>query len=319
MEGYIALHKSLLSWRWIDDPCAVCLWVQLLLRANYEDKNWHDTVIKRGQLVTTLGDLAKQTGLSMRQIRTRLDWLESAECINRQTTNKYTIITICKYDSYQCPEKANGKQTTNKRQTNDKQNGKQNDKQNVSANDYERGSYGDAKSESDKQNDKQKIGETTRLYNKERINNNSCFSYNVCACEEEGKKEGELLKTSLWSNDELYKELAEDDGWQTWRETFCMNLKLTPDGFQKILREFNELVKLRMETHDSIQNYARHFTNYIYLNSKANDNNKSTTGYISRDDQRKAEADARRAAVAQRIAERIAERQSKNKAAEPAV
>ena len=188
MEGYIALHKSLLSWRWIDDPCAVCLWVQLLLRANYEDKNWHDTVIKRGQLVTTLGDLAKQTGLSMRQIRTRLDWLESAECINRQTTNKFTIITICKYDSYQCPKNENDKQTTNKRQTNDKQNDKQSDKQNVSATDYERGSYGDAKSESDKQNDKQKIGETTRLYNKERINNITTTTSNNAREEEISQK-----------------------------------------------------------------------------------------------------------------------------------
>ena len=120
-NGFITLHRMMLEWEWADDHYMVCLWVHLLLLANHEGKKWHGMTIERGQLITDLRTLAKRTGLSIQQVRTRLDRLVESDCINKQITNKYTLITICNYDKYQDVQQTNNKQTTNKQQTNNKQ------------------------------------------------------------------------------------------------------------------------------------------------------------------------------------------------------
>lgn len=124
MEGWIKLHYKLLDWEWHDDPAMISLWVHLLLLANFEDKRWHDIIVKRGQFVTSLVNLQLRTGLSIRQIRTCLSRLQDCNQIECETTNKYTIVTICNFEDYQVKQlgerQTNDKQTTSKRQTNDK-------------------------------------------------------------------------------------------------------------------------------------------------------------------------------------------------------
>ena len=58
-------------------------------------------VIDRGQLVTSRGQLAEETGLSPMQVRTTLDKLQRTGFLTKCTTSKYTIVTICNYDYYQ--------------------------------------------------------------------------------------------------------------------------------------------------------------------------------------------------------------------------
>lgn len=117
MEGFIVLHRKMLDWEWADDPGTVSLWIHLLLRANYEKGKWRGIVIKRGQLVTSVESLSLQTGLTKKQIRTRLDRLVESGCLGRQTANNYTLLTICKYGDYQDIPNNEGKQRANKRQT----------------------------------------------------------------------------------------------------------------------------------------------------------------------------------------------------------
>ena len=123
--GWIKIYRSLLYWEWADVPEMVALWVRLIIRATHEDTQWHGVTISRGQIVTTTAKLAAESGLSPQQVRTCLDRLKASNQINTQTTNKYTIITICKYEAYQETEtteqQTNGKQTTRKQQTNNKQ------------------------------------------------------------------------------------------------------------------------------------------------------------------------------------------------------
>lgn len=124
-ESWIKIYRKFLDWEWYDDINTKVLFIHLLLRVNTTDKEWHGMKICRGQLVTSLANLSEETGLSVRKIRLSLDKLESTGELTNKTTNKYRIITICKYDSYQenkkSNDKQNGKQTANKRQTNDKQ------------------------------------------------------------------------------------------------------------------------------------------------------------------------------------------------------
>ncbi len=125
MDGWIKAHRSLLDWEWHTDPNMVSLWMHLLVLANFEDKRWKGMVIKRGQLVTSISRLSETTGISQQSLRTCLAKLEQTQEINKQTTNKFTIITILKYDSYQqcdCSENITpNKQLTNNQQTTNKQ------------------------------------------------------------------------------------------------------------------------------------------------------------------------------------------------------
>lgn len=115
----------MLEWEWYDDLYMFRLFMHLLFKANNRDKEWHGTIIKRGQLVTSLANLSAETGLSYQQVRSCLDKLNKTGEINKQTTNKFTIITVCKYGKYQQSpadeQQAINKQTTNKQQTNNNQ------------------------------------------------------------------------------------------------------------------------------------------------------------------------------------------------------
>ena len=113
MDGYIKLYKKLIQWQWYKDSNTKSLFIDLLLDANFEDSKVGFEIIKRGQCLTSLKRMHERTGLTTKQIRTSLDKLQKSGEIGKQTTNKYSIITIKNYDDYQNMDK----QTANKRQT----------------------------------------------------------------------------------------------------------------------------------------------------------------------------------------------------------
>ena len=126
---WIKIHTKLLDWEWASCPETMALWIHILLRANYEDKRWQGITIPRGSFVTSVGNLASTTGLSAQQVRTSLKRLISTSEITSKSTNRFTIITVCKYDSYQLNEELinkqinepNNNQATNEQQTDNKQ------------------------------------------------------------------------------------------------------------------------------------------------------------------------------------------------------
>lgn len=132
-DGWIKIYTKLLKWEWYGDPNMVATWIHLLLSANWKDKKWRGIEIKRGQLLTSRTHLAEEIGLTERQLRTCLEHLQASNEITCETTNRYTMITICKYDSYQdktdterpaerpTESKTNDKQATNKRPANSQQ------------------------------------------------------------------------------------------------------------------------------------------------------------------------------------------------------
>lgn len=118
MEGWIKIHRSLLDWEWYSDTNCVRLCLHFLLKANYQSKKWKGITIDRGQLITSRGQLSEETGLSEMQIRTSLDKLDNCGFITKLGTRKYTIITVCNYDSYQQGQDGydNGYQPTDNQQ-----------------------------------------------------------------------------------------------------------------------------------------------------------------------------------------------------------
>ena len=99
----------------------VHLFLHLLLKANVEDKRWQGIVIKRGQLITGRGSLIAETGISERTIRTCLQKLQETGEIIVEASNRFSLITICNYDSYQEREIESVQQTSNQRPTTDQQ------------------------------------------------------------------------------------------------------------------------------------------------------------------------------------------------------
>jgi DNA-binding transcriptional MocR family regulator len=103
MVGFIFLHRDLLEWEWYQNPEVSRLFIHLLLKVNFIDKKWHGNEVKRGQLITSSNHLASELNLSIQKIRTALKKLESSGYIIRQTTNKFTLITIVNYNNRQSP------------------------------------------------------------------------------------------------------------------------------------------------------------------------------------------------------------------------
>ena len=74
-----------------------------------------------GQVIVTMDEVCEATGLTARGYRTAISKLikdkqttNERQTIDKRTTNKFSIITICNFDSYILMEKG-------ERQTNDKQ------------------------------------------------------------------------------------------------------------------------------------------------------------------------------------------------------
>lgn len=122
-NGWVKLHRSLLEWEWWDDLKTMRVFIFCLLRANPNDKRWKGKVVKKGTFITSRAKLSVECNLSEREVRTALSHLESTGELTIETTNEYTIITICNYDKYQLQddtERPTKRPTTDQRPTNDR-------------------------------------------------------------------------------------------------------------------------------------------------------------------------------------------------------
>lgn len=110
-NGWIRLDRKITKWDWYDDINTTRLFIHLLLTCNYEKKKWHGIMLEPGQKVTGRKKLAEEIGLSEQQIRTCISNLQSTSNLTIQSTNKYSIVTICNYSAFQ--QKPNGGQPAN--------------------------------------------------------------------------------------------------------------------------------------------------------------------------------------------------------------
>jgi DNA-binding transcriptional MerR regulator len=126
MSGWIKLHRKFLDWEWFNKSEAVHLFLYMLIKANHKDAKWQGNDVKRGQFISSLGNISNATGISVQTIRTILKKLEKTSEIEVKSTSQFTIVTICKYECYQDENEqankplTNNQQTTNKRLTTNK-------------------------------------------------------------------------------------------------------------------------------------------------------------------------------------------------------
>jgi len=117
MNGFFIIERTLTKHWCASDPNFLATWVWLLSEANWQDKkaliNSSVVELKRGQLIFGLNAFSHKSGVSVAKLRRIINTLEEEGMINRQKTNKYSIISIVKYDEYQSVNK----QTTSKEQS----------------------------------------------------------------------------------------------------------------------------------------------------------------------------------------------------------
>ena len=108
--GFILLNRKILNWEWYDHLPTKCLFIHCLLRANHGPVKWRGYDLERGQFLTSLSTLSKETGLSLKQVRLALDNLEKTDEVAKLTSSKNTIITVIKYEQYQSKGTQSGKE-----------------------------------------------------------------------------------------------------------------------------------------------------------------------------------------------------------------
>ena len=101
MEGFISLHRKLLDWEWYGEPNTCLIFIHCLLKANWKDKSYRGKLVKRGSFLTSLEILAKETGLTIQNVRTALKNLKLTHEITVSTTRQGTEIIINNYSEYQ--------------------------------------------------------------------------------------------------------------------------------------------------------------------------------------------------------------------------
>ena len=115
--GYVAVPRGLTRWEWYDDINTTRMYVHLLLTVNWDEMEWHGIRVLPGQRVTSIGKLAKETGLTSMQVRTALSHLVATKYITQSPTSKFTVVTVNNWDAISWRNKVDNKVITNKQQS----------------------------------------------------------------------------------------------------------------------------------------------------------------------------------------------------------
>lgn len=96
----------MLDWEWYSEPNTFRTFIHMILKANHTAGRWRGQEVKRGQLICSINHLSHELALTPRRIRTAITHLEETGEITVRTTNKFSIITICRYETYQSKDEA---------------------------------------------------------------------------------------------------------------------------------------------------------------------------------------------------------------------
>lgn len=123
--GWVMFYrKSLNSSVW-KNPKIWMVWSWILLKAAHQKTifpfNGEDITLYPGQFITGIDKAVTQlTQISTQSYRTAIKYLKSTGRITTKATNKFTIITVCKWVEYQRDNKQTNKPVTNQQQTSNK-------------------------------------------------------------------------------------------------------------------------------------------------------------------------------------------------------
>ena len=116
---YLKIFYSLMDWEWFHDPNTLLVFIHLLLLANRKPQKYEGSVINRGEVLASFDFLAKNSGLSVRNVRTAIEHLKSTGEVTSRKIGKTTVYSVVNYDRYQSADKISDKEPTKNRQKGD--------------------------------------------------------------------------------------------------------------------------------------------------------------------------------------------------------
>lgn len=118
-SGWISLHRKIVDNPIFDNPNGLKVWIWCLIKANRFENNVllgrkliH---LKFGQFIFGSNTACEQLKMSKSTIHFWLNYLKVERQIERQTTNRYSIITVLNYIKYQIFERQIERQRNAKR------------------------------------------------------------------------------------------------------------------------------------------------------------------------------------------------------------
>ena len=118
---YIKLFRKLINWEWYSEPATKDVFLHCLLKANWKPTSWKGIALERGEFIQSIYNMAKETGLTVQQIRTAFAHLANTNSITFRKVGKYRIINVSKYIEYQANDtKLTPKSTLKQHRTNTK-------------------------------------------------------------------------------------------------------------------------------------------------------------------------------------------------------
>ena len=103
-NGWVKVYRDFTRWEWYSDIKIARVFFHLLLTVNHKATRWQGIVIQPGQRVVSKPILAKETGLSLQEVKRVFERLKSTGEITCQATRKFTVISIVNWRKYQDAE-----------------------------------------------------------------------------------------------------------------------------------------------------------------------------------------------------------------------
>jgi hypothetical protein len=121
-KSWIKLYRKILKSPIWDNEKALKIWIWCLVKATHEDRKQligkQIVNLKKGQFVTGRKKASEELKINDRTIYDYLKLLENLKMISINSNNKFSIVTIEKWEDYQVEELQNQQQNDNKSTTN---------------------------------------------------------------------------------------------------------------------------------------------------------------------------------------------------------
>lgn len=101
MGNYIKIDRKILEWEWYRNEHTKNVFLHCLLKANWKDGKFEGKEIPRGSFITSVKKLSIELDLTEDEVKTALKHLIQTGELTKQTTNKYSVITVSNYEFYQ--------------------------------------------------------------------------------------------------------------------------------------------------------------------------------------------------------------------------
>lgn len=105
MEGWIKLHRQLLTNGWFENHNLLVFWIYCLLKATHKPMTatigYQEIPLQPGQFIFGRRKAAEETGLSEKQIRQAVKQTENRRMVAIKRASKFSIVSIVNWEAYQ--------------------------------------------------------------------------------------------------------------------------------------------------------------------------------------------------------------------------